>query len=253
MPQIPASMPLGAPIIAIPSTVYDPPKEGMKSVPFQITWSRPIARSLDTVSVNLQGNSTLEFSQICGLIVDNSNCGASLDFIFIDSDVTISIPAYAPYTVVQVNSRALEFYVRAIGPIATDVTSFSVLNYAPAPVAVPVTVEQQTAALSSISANVAATTAIVPAGVNGTLQDFAISFGIAVPAAASNAIGTLTDGTGRVIARVPAYVNTGQSVNQVLLDMTDLAVRFTNGINFTVSGLLIPTGEFAVNLYYRLP
>lgn len=253
MPQIPAALPLGSPTIAIPSIVYKAPREGMKSVPFQIAWSQPIARGLDTVQLNLQGNSTLEFSQICGLVVDNSNCGCSLDFIFVDSDVAISIPAYAPYTVVQVNSRALEFYVRAIGPISSDVTSFAVLNYAPAPVAVPVTVEQQTAVVGAISANVAAPTPIVAAGINGTLQDLSISFGIANPAGASNATGLLTDGAGKTIARVAAFVNTGNPVNQVLLNATDLSVRFSNGLNFTVGGLLIPTGEFAVNVFYRQP
>ena len=69
MPRIPASMNLGQLPNAIPSIMFKPPREGAKSVDYTVQWARPIAQGLDTVSINMQDGGTLEFSQICGLIV----------------------------------------------------------------------------------------------------------------------------------------------------------------------------------------
>lgn len=262
MPAIPNALPLGNPVIPIPSIIRRPPEEGDKSIPFVVDWSRPIARSLDTVSINLQGNSPLDFRQITGLIVDNSQCGASLDFIFPDTDVTISIPAYAPYTVLQVNSRALEFYVRALGPIPSDRTSFAILNYAPLPVSVPATEEQQIGSAIGISATPGSSTDLVPVTVaGGTLQDLSVSFSILNSASSGFAIGEVTDRAAslgfpanRVLARVKAVANNTDTINVNLLSLSGVNLRFIGGLLWVPDvGIGLPGGEFAVNAVYRTP
>lgn len=255
MPAIPNAQPFSGANIAIPSIIGKEPKEGRKSIPYVINWNRPIAAGLDTVSFNPQGNSTLEFSQITGLIVDNSQCGASLDFIFPDTDVTISIPAYAPYTVLQVNSRAIEFYVRALGPLASDRTSFAILNYAPMPVSVPATSEQLTAGAIAASGLPGANTQIIPATTSGTVEDVSIGFGIINSASGATSAAWLQDGTGKRLAIVRPTVTNAQSVFQNLLDLSSVAIRFENGVSLQVdpNPPSLPGGQFTINLYYRTP
>ena len=262
MPFIPNALPLGNPVIPIPSIMRRAPEEGDKSIPFVVEWARPIARNLDTVSINLQGNSPLDFRQITGLIVDNSQCGASLDFIFPDTDVTISIPAYAPYTVLQVNSRALEFYVRALGPIPSDVSTFAVLNYAPLPVSVPATEEQQIASAIGIAAVPGSSIDLVPVTVaGGTLQDLSVSFSIRNSGSSNFALGSITDRAAsfgfpadRTLARIKAVAHNGDTVNVNLLNLSGINLRFIGGLLWVPDvGVGLPGGEFSVNAVYRTP
>src|ERR1700761_8517018 len=88
-----------SPLVAVPDINQQQPREGMKLISCEIDWGSTDKGS-GAVFFNLQNNATLEVSQICGLVVDNSNCGADLEFVFPDTSTTIGIPAYAPYTVV---------------------------------------------------------------------------------------------------------------------------------------------------------
>lgn len=255
MPAIPNAQPYSGPSNFVPSIIGKEPKEGRKSIPYLINWSRPFAAGLDTVSFNPQGNSPLDFSQITGLIVDNSQCGASLDFIFPDTDVTISIPAYTPYTVLQVNSRAIQFYVRALGAIPSDVTSFAILNYAPMPVSVPPASEQLVGATTSISATDASQFFVIPGTVNGTIEDFSINFNVLNSSVSNRATVRLLDGTDKVIATQEVAVAAGQTTFATLANLSGIAIRFSQGLRIrcAASGGGLPEGFFSANVYYRTP
>lgn len=254
MPYIPPAMNLGQFPVMIPSIMFREPREGRGSITFNIDWSEPIAKGLEAVNINLQNSATLEFSQICGLVIDNSNCGADLDFIFPDTDVTVSIPAYAPYTVLQVNTQQVQFFVRGLGIINGDVTHFSVLNYAPDPIAVPITIQQLTASVGSIAIDGAAVTPIIPAGVNGSIRGFNVNAAVNTAAGAYNDLFTLSDGAGMVIWQGNLAGPAGaQSVNGPLVDLSNLNVRFENGIYMTQTGGFVVGGTIDVNLFYRVP
>lgn len=255
MPNIPASMNLGQLPTAIPSIMYKEPKEGHKSVAYDIDWSRPIARGVDTVSINMQDGGTLEFSQICGLVVDNSNCGSDLDFIFPDSDVVISIPAYAPYTCLQVNTQQVQFYVRALSPLAIDKTDFMVLNYAPMPVAVPITVQQQIAQVAGVAIDGATASMLLPAGTSGTLRGLQVNGAWNAAALSFNNLLVLSNGvlgdvlwTGNIAGVAPDPQFNGPIVN-----LSNISLRFSDGLVFTQSGGFAVGGTLSINAYYVTP
>lgn len=254
MPQIPPSMNLGALPNAIPSIMFKPPREGAKSVDYTVNWARALARNVDTVSVNMQDGGTLEFSQICGLIVDNSNCGSDLDFIFPDTNVVISIPAYAPYTCLQVNTQQVQFFVRALAPLANDETYFTVLNYAPSPVAVPITVQQLTANVNSIAIDGVTITQLVPAGVNGTLRSFALNAAWNTAPAAFNNLIQLRDGAGRILWAGNIAGQTGaQTFSAMLANLGNISLRFQNGLQIVQSGGFTVGGTLGASAYYIVP
>lgn len=253
MPNIPAAMNLPSNVVAMPSRLFHEPDEGRRSITQIIDWSVPIAKGLTAVHSNLQGDSTLQFSQICGLIVDNSDCGSDLDFIFPDTDVTISIPAYSPYTVLQVLTNQVMFYVVAAGAIAGDITRYSILNYAPAPVAVPISIQQLSANFGSIPLTGAGATQIVPAGINGSLRAFNISAAWNNAAAQFNDLFTLADGVGNVLWQGNLAGPTPSSGNQQMADLSGLSKRFVNGVTLAQTGGFVIGGTLDVNLYYRIP
>lgn len=254
MVSIPPAMSIGHIPPMIPSIMFKAPKEGPGAITFNVDWSIPIARSLDAVSINLQNQSTLEFSQICGLIVDNSECGSDLDFIFPDTDVTVSIPAYAPYTVVQVNTQQVQFFVRGLEIIDGDLTHFSVLNYAPSPIAVPITVQQQTASVGSIAIDGATSTPIIAAGTNGSLRGINVNVAWRTSLVDFNNLLKLIDGAGNIIWQGNiAGQNADETALAALADLSNLNVRFVDGVSLDQSGGSTVGGTIDVNLYYRVP
>lgn len=254
MPNIPASMNLGQLPNAIPSIMYKEPREGLKSVAYGIDWSRPIARGVDTVSINMQDGGTLEFSQIAGLMIDNSNCGSDIDFIFPDTDVVISIPAYAPYTVLQVNTQQVQFFVRALNPLAIDRTDFTVLNYAPAPVAVPITVQQQIAQASNVNITGAVTTTLLAAGISGTLRGFQLNAAWTGAAANFNNLLQLRNGpAGAILWSGNVAGTTTEPFSGVLVDLDNISLRFSNGLVLQQSGGFTVGGTLNAIAYYVRP
>lgn len=254
MPNIPASMNLGQLPTAIPSIMYKEPKEGHKSVAYDIDWARAIARGVDTVFINMQDGGTLEFSQICGLIVDNSNCGSDLDFIFPDTDVVISIPAYAPYTCLQINTQQVQLYVRALQPLAVDRTDFMVLNYAPMPVAVPITRQQQIASIENETLDGVSITDIVLPGVSGTIQNLQLNVAFPQPSVSFNNLLEIIDGDGSVVwAGNVAAQDTSDGLTTALAALNGVSIRFNNGIRLRQIGGFAPGGTLNVIVYYLTP
>jgi hypothetical protein len=254
MPYIPPAMNLGDPLTAVPSIYGSEPREGRKSVSSVIAWSKPLAKSLTCVNLNLQNNATLEFSQIAGLIIDNSDCGCDLDFIFPDTNIIVSIPAYAPYTVLAVETRQTQFFVSANGAIVSDITRFSILNFTPDPVAVPVTYMQLTAGVGNITLDGAAVTQLVPNTVNGTLENLSISVAFPKPSVSFNDLLTIQDGTAKILWRgnVAADINSTGFSGQIG-NLSDLSIRFTGGIQLVQTGGFAPGGTVSANLYYKTP
>ncbi len=248
--QVPNPINYPSPLVAVPSRVMFPPREGNKQIPCQINWSdAPDGCML----VNLGNNATLEFSQISAIKCDNSLCGATVTFVFPDTGETVAFPAYSPNTIIEVFSQQTQFYVVAAGPITPDVTRFQILNFLPPPVSVSVSTEQQTASASNVSAAAPLVVDLVAPGINGTLQALQVQFGVANAAGNSNAAITVTDGNGKQIAYSAVFVKATEQTNTTIIDLSNINVRFQNGITLTVAGLGIASGEFNANAFYRFP
>lgn len=250
-----------SPMIAVGSYFGREPREGRYTVPAEIDWGTMGGASY-VVGFNLQNSgSTKALTQICALHVDNSSCGADVQFVFTDTQETITIPAYSPYALVPVFSKSLQFYVIAgidSEVVETqDTTRFSMFNFVPPPVVVPTSEEQNTATFNNITmANPApADTQLVATTINGTLENINVSaqLGFAVTGVA---IFQIKDGTGKVIAGAQGASATGpgQNLNALLIDMNNIHVRFSGGLVLHfVSSTLHADSALSVNLAYRTP
>lgn len=249
-----------SPLNAVPTRVGAEPKEGRKIIPVEIDWGT-MGGPNNTVSLNLQNNATLEFSQIIALSVDNSQCGGDIQFIFPDTTVTLTIPAYSPATIVEVFTNQTQFYVTNLGEETEDITRFSILNFLPPPIAVPTTQEQTVGSSAGISSasGTGGATVLLASTINGTIKNIFINWFTRTTASANWSI---SDGTGKVIATgevLGGQTEAGgtpsiQDFAVTVLDWQDISVRFQGGLNFNIgSPSSAGPSFFNVALLYRTP
>ena len=233
------------------------PYNGPQCVPVEINWGT-MGGASKVVGFNL-GNAggTRAFTQIAALRVDNSNSGAEVEFLFTDTQETYTVPAYEPYALFPIFTKALQFYVVSAlnGEIVetNDTTRFTLFNFVPPPVVVPAGAEQNSSSASNISSATASTT-LVAAGVNGTLENASVFFAANF---ANSGMGTWTiqdgSGTPKIIAQGTIQGSSGDKVNLQLLNMPNLATRFTNGLYFTSTQTAVLGGTYSANVFYRTP
>lgn len=231
-----------SPLIPIVSTFGREPKEGRQQVPIALNWTVDGAQNGTSnqyaVHINLQNNNTLAFSQISAIKVDNSQSGADVQFVFVDTQEIITVPAYEPCAIVPAFTGAKQFYAVASGAIPGDVTRMQVLNFVPPPVTVPEAIEQNAAGQVGlvIGSNMSQNFQLVPAGVNGTVQSLNISFSIlAVPAAPATINFFVFDGQAPNNFLVNGISLGGiVSGNWPVLEWTDVRLRFVNGLTAKV-------------------
>lgn len=233
------------------------PKNGPQCVPAEIDWGS-MGGTSHVVGFNI-GNAggTRAFEDICALHVDNSGCGSDVQFIFTDTQETYTIPAYAPYVLIPIFTKSLQFYVVAGIDSevveSNDTTRFSLFNFVPPPVTVPLSEEQDLASVGGIDMGTAST-AIIPAGINGTLED--VWLFVAMNATNSgNGTWKLQDGAGtpNVIAQGALAVSAGGKYNITLLQLQNVKVRFTNGLNLVCTQTAVLGATIQTNVYYRTP
>lgn len=264
MLTVPPAKNYQSPLVAVRSIVGRDPVEGPMQIPIEIDWTTMGAQqgSITTWAtyINLQNLTTQAFSQVCGLKVDNSQCGSDVQIIFTDTQEIITIPAYEPLTVVPVFTAATQFYAVALNAIGADTTRIQVLNFVPPPVTVPESPEHNFALTSGLAVgNANVNTTFVPAGVNGTLEILQLNFSTgAGPAAASTGNLFIQDGKGNYLVNsisVSAGPNT-QAPGQIILDLKDVRWRFQNGL---IANWLVGTGGWSngavinITAAYRTP
>jgi hypothetical protein len=244
---IPAFSPYQGTLFPLRGLWRTPPEEGPRFVNAEIAWGTLGGTPpINTVQFALSGNSPVAFSQIVAMSVDNSRCGGSVDFLYPDSGFVLTVPAYNQ-GVYPVFTNALMFYAIAQGAVAPDVTIIQILNSMPPPVAIQPSSEQQNVSVSVGNGPANGTVAVVPAGVSGTLNGFTV---LAAPVApsGSTALAQLIDGTGKVL-----WSGTLVAPANLADNMTNLHVRFQNGINLVISGSTLTSGDISVNVYYAVP
>jgi hypothetical protein len=249
------------PLISVQSRWANAPVEGNRMIQCEVDWgSMGGSGAIKNVAVQLSNNAEINFRQICALAVDNSQCGADVEFQFPDTGETLTIPAYSPKVICPVFTNATSFNV-ACGfdselVESGDFTTFSIHNSVPPPIAVPTSQEQDTSAVAAI-AGAASTTAIIAAGINGTLNvvyvNYASPFG-GLPAA-GEMTWKLVDGSAKVLWTGQMGGGISSAWNVILANLSNVAFRFTNGVNLvqTVAGGAAIGGAFNVVLGYRQP
>jgi hypothetical protein len=253
--SVPNAVNYSSPLNAVPLDWTSPPVEGAKGIQCQITWSTTQSGANKAVYVNCQNNATLNFSKIRAIIVDNSANGADIQFIFPDTETTVSVPAYTPYAIIPVFTNQTQFYLVSPNAETTDATKFTILNTAPPPIAVPTTQEQNffTTAPKNVTA-ASGTVQLIPATVSGTLEAINISGYIYGSASAGSVTFSITDGLSHTLYNGKMASGVSTMHNILLVDQTDLRLRFQNGLSLSWTTANAPTDAYlSTNLYYRQP
>jgi hypothetical protein len=207
------------------------------------------------VYVNCQNNATLNFSKIRAMIIDNSQNGSDIEIIFPDTETTVSIPAYTPYAIIPVFTNQTQFYV--VSPLSqpSDKTSFTILNTAPPPIAVPTTQEQNFYTSTGINATTSGNSPLIAAGISGTIEAISIrGFMQSSPGNVSSVTLTLQDGNGDVFISTGGICGGALTANIVFSELADLRLRFQNGLKLVWVTTGSPIEVFLwPNIYYRTP
>lgn len=246
--NIPPAVNYQSPLIAIPTRWAKAPPEGNNIISCEIDWGT-MGGPNGCVNVNLQNNATLTFSQIAALSIDNSSCGADVQFVFPDTTETLTIPAYSPKIITPVFTNQTQFFVYAPTFRSEDVTRFSILNAVPPPIAVPVTSEQNAAVAGDVSLTATGFTQLVSPSVSGTLENAFFNYIIGN----GQAEWYLTDSTGQALAGGIVIASTTVFGSGTALDLKGISVRFQGGLRFQVFATSSTSGTMATNLYYRTP
>lgn len=257
---IPPATNYPSPIRAVPSNSQDQPREGRRQIACDVTW-RTMGGSSKCVAFNVQYMASLPFSQISTLKIDNSKCGADVQFVFSDTMETIDIPAYTPLIVVPVFSNSLSFYVVCPNALPEDETRFIILNYKvlmPSQVNVSTTYAFVGTAVANWNTN-PSTVNIIPAGINGTVIELIVGAAAAGAATPSPMLASfsLQDGAGDVY--IPSWKlgiapnSLGGFVNNQPFRIKNMNVRFRNGFSasFTPQASWLVSAQMNLLATYR--
>lgn len=253
--KVPPSRNYRGALAAMPTKWDREAPEGNQFIPVEIIWGD--YSPVNAVNLNVSNYSNLKFSQITTLIVDNSDCGADIRFSFPDSETTVTVPAYSPYSIIPVVTNAVQFFIETAldNQIieTTDVTRFQIHNSNPPPLSIPQALEQSLSSVGGVS-TATAITQVVALGVNGTLENACLQ--MSVNAANSGRLTwQLVDGSAGplTIAQGSADMSAGDKVNVFLFNMPEMRVRFTNGLKLLCQQTLALGAIINVNLYFRTP
>jgi hypothetical protein len=246
--SIPAFSQYQAPLPPLRGLWNAKPPEGDRFVSAEIDWGT--LGGYNAQQISLSGNSPVALSQIVAITADNALSGADAQFLFPDTGHQLIVPAGTQGTY-PVFTNALMFYVSAPGSIAGDRLVFQVHNSMPPPVPVAQSKTQNHSAVTGV-ATTNGTTALVPAGVNGTLNSATVSGDAQAGAVTQSMAISLQDGTGKVLWLTILSVAANQVVN-FNYNPTGLNIRFQNGINVVVSSSTIASGYITANAYYSTP
>lgn len=244
----------------------DSPPEGPRLIPCEVLWSSMGgAGAQKCIAFNVTGGGTgspNDFTRIAALSVDNSQCGADVQFVFTDTMDTVTIPAYSPKVIVPVFSQAKDFFLlNQGGLLSSDVTRFILHNTMPPPLAVPTSQEQTVAAIAGVAIDGTTKNTVAAAPAQGTLIAGNLSFSTTVSGTGHwGAQFTIQDGNGKVLGSAfgSGEFTSDQIQNALIWNVSQVNLRFTGGL-FVQQALpygalgAADQGFYAVNLYYRTP
>lgn len=221
------------------------PAEGDKFVSVYLDWSTINASA---VQFALAGNSPVAISQIVALVVDNSRCGADIDFLFPDSGFVLSVPAYNG-GVFPVFTNALMFYaVASQAPGSSGITVFQILNSMPPPVAIAPSSIQNSVTETGVPLHTVGNTyvPVLPAPTSGRLTGFQISWSNSTDTSPTANL-DIIDGTTAIKWAGTIEGTSGQ------MTVNNMNVRFSGGLQLGILGSDYSSGTLFITLFYTSP
>lgn len=248
--NIPPAVNYQNPMNSVPAIFGNTPPEGARLVPVDISWAA-MGGPNNCISINLYGQAAQTLSQVVALSVDNSECGADVQFIFPDTSQTYTVPAYSPILTLPVFTNATQMFVLAPNATEADETRFAILNTMPPPIASPLSVEQQANSFNEVAV-ATGSTQIVPAGNDGVVQAIDVSFQFV--STACNVAWQIKDGMGKILAGGQAGASPIANNNAYIksFNLSGLNIRYADGITFTQTVAGSGASALAVvNLYAK--
>lgn len=231
-----------------------PPVEGDSFVNIEIDWGtigNIGGQPLNCVQFAISGNSPVSFSQIVAFSVDNSRCGADIDFLFPDSGFVLTVPAHNQ-GVYPVFTNALSFYAVGVQAAPGDISLVQVLNSMPPPVAIQPAAEQSQIGTFGLPLPTNGTNPIIAPQISGTLTGFSMPYTAVAGAASGGADLQLADGTGKQLWNGTLYVPADGTIDGTF-SQSGLQLRFRNGVQLVIANSTLAAGVIAVNLFYTVP
>jgi hypothetical protein len=226
-----------------------PPAEGDRFINFDQIWTG--ASPGNAVQINVQGGGVQPLSQIVAIYVDNSRCGSTTSFIFIDSGFVLDV-APGAQGLYPVFTNAQSFFVSAAQAVSGDETIFQVFNSMPPPISIPPAEPQTHVGTNGVPLGSNGTTQIIPLGVNGTIENINFVVSAIAGAGGGSAVMTMADGQGHVIWQgtlaLPANGTADFSI-----PVAPLNLRFVNGVTLQISGTTLSGTWVVPNIYYSQP
>lgn len=243
-------------LIAVPAFWDREPIEGARMIPCEILWASMASAGL-AVSFNFQTNAPQGMSQMVALSVDNSACGADVEFIFPDTGYSFTVPALDPYTVVPIFTNGQQMYVVAPDADPEDVTRFQIHNKMPPPVAVPRSTLAEIGTPFAVALANTAGFQLIPAGVSGTIETLhvPVSSMTLVSTAVTGTQITFFDGNGSIATALigGGFFANNNNLNLNLFQLDNLSIRFVNGFKMGITGCTSGAGLIFPNVTYRTP
>lgn len=247
---IPAFVQYQQPLVPLRGLWNHAPAEGDFFINANIQWGVTTGATT-CVQFSLAGNSPVALSQIAALAVDNSRCGADVAFIFPDSGFKLVVPAHEG-GIFAVLTNALTFYADAATAIAGDETVFQVCNSCPPVIPISPTFQQNHASVSGIDPATNGATAIIAAGISGTLNTLALSIDLLGGAAEGGVELILSDGMGGTVWINIYHIAASATFNEQV-NLPGLNLRFVNGLNLQIVNSAVAGTAIVVNAYYSTP
>lgn len=242
---IPAFVQYQAPMFPLRGLWNHAPAEGDYFVNVVLDWA---AFDASAVQFMLAGNSPVSISQIVALSVDNSRCGADVDFLFPDSGFVLSVPAYNS-GVYPVFTNALMFYAVASQPAGSaGLTVFQILNSMPPPLSIAPSSIQNSVTETGIPLHTTGNTYVTLLGpaVSGRMTGFNINWGGSTDNLPTSNV-DFVDGLSNILWAGTINNSPGQ------MTVSGMNVRFSNGLQFGLLGSDYSTGEIFVTVFYTSP
>lgn len=229
------------------------PVEGPMTIACEIDWGS-MGGTNKCVSFNpaTSPSNPQQISQILMLKIDNSECGADVQFIFPDTGDTVTVDAYSPNLVTPVFTQGTFFYVLSPSAESEDITRFQILNFLAPPISEPSTFEQETAVFNDIE-NKNGTTQLIPDTVSGSIETLTVYVTVTDASATQSMTYELEDGNSNVIAGAQVAITEGDAVNTMAISFQTCRIRFQQGLSLAIAGGGTQVGWVSVNVLYRTP
>lgn len=251
---VPVAQNYQSPLIFIPTKWNkNNPTEGAGLISCEIDWGT-MGGPNNTVTLNPQANTANpnSISQIAALAIDNSACGAPVQFLFPDTSFTLTVPAYLPAAVIPVFTNATQFYVSSPLAEPEDVTRFQILNVMPPPAVIPQATEQEAENFNNVTIDGASSQVLLAPGISGTIEGVTVYATITSAGVTTSVLCKIVDGNSNIIAASQINITAAQALNTFVIALNPCRLRFQNGLTFEQSGGN-PGGHWSITLLYQTP